>query len=92
MYRQMMQQQFQIRNSRYLEPAKELLNQLCNLGTAAEKMKGKKSCGEDESAAAAGAPFAVDLLELQRRKAKLLQMLQEVILLHKMIGRWTNRL
>ncbi|KAG6397069.1 hypothetical protein SASPL_143230 [Salvia splendens] len=78
MYRQMMQQQFQIRNSRYLQPAKELLNQLCNLGTAAEKMKGKKSCGEDDSAAAAGEPFAVDVVELQSRKAKLLQMLQEV--------------
>ncbi|KAL1569096.1 homeobox protein BEL1 [Salvia divinorum] len=77
MYRQMMQQQFQIRSSRYLEPAKELLNQLCNLGTAAEKMKAKKGGGDDDSAAA-GAPFVVDLLELQRRKAKLLQMLQEV--------------
>lgn len=76
MYRQMMQQQFQIRSSKYLEPAKELLNQLCNLGAATEKMKGKKSCEDD---AARAPPFAaVDILELQRRKAKLLQMLQEV--------------
>ncbi|XP_057810465.1 homeobox protein BEL1 homolog [Salvia miltiorrhiza] len=78
MYRQMMQQQFPIRSSKYLEPAKELLNQLCNLGTAADKMKGKRSGGGDDERAQQQPPFAVDLLELQRRKAKLLQMLQEV--------------
>lgn len=74
----MLQQQFQIRNSKYLEPAKEILNQLCNLGAAASsKIKNGESPLQDDRAQPP--PFALDLLELQRRKTKLFQMLQEVI-------------
>ncbi|KAH6777548.1 hypothetical protein C2S52_006987 [Perilla frutescens var. hirtella] len=87
-YRQMIQQQFQIRNSKYLEPAKEFLNQLCDLGTISSKKNSKKidesQLQDDNNAATVGKQpppppsFALDLLELQRRKTKLFQMLQEV--------------
>lgn len=84
-YRQMMQQQFQIRNSKYLEPAKEFLNQLCNLGTIASKKKSKESdelhLQDDNNTGIQPPPpppFALDFLELQRKKTKLFQMLQEV--------------
>lgn len=74
----MLQQQFQIRNSKYLEPAKELLNQHCNLGAAAASKMQSGESSQPQDDRTQPPPFALDLLELQRRKTKLFQMLQEV--------------
>ncbi|KAL0312561.1 UNVERIFIED_CONTAM: Homeobox protein BEL1 [Sesamum radiatum] len=74
-----------VRNSKYLGPAQELLNEFCNLGTketdkSSSKIKVQKMSGEwqDEDAAKKQSLYSLDLLELQRRKTKLLQMLEEV--------------
>ncbi|XP_031096191.1 homeobox protein BEL1 homolog [Ipomoea triloba] len=83
---------FQIRNSKYLGPAQDLLNEFCCLGTSADnsnhhsaKMKLQKtSQWQDENSASAASSSkkpslgSLDLLELQKRKTKLLQMLEEV--------------
>ncbi|KAK4435386.1 Homeobox protein BEL1 [Sesamum alatum] len=74
-----------VRNSKYLGPAQELLNEFCNLGTketdksSSSKIKVQKS-GEwqDEDAVKKQSLYSLDLLELQRRKTKLLQMLEQV--------------
>lgn len=82
----MMQGQSQIRNSEYLGPAQELLNEFCSLGKQHDednnnnndnisKLKGQV----DENAIKTQSLYSLDLLELQRRKSKLLQMLEEVI-------------
>lgn len=71
----------QIRNSRYLAPAQELLNEFCSLGTKQNdhKLKGhKESEVQDEESDIKRQNFPVDLVELQRRKTKLLHMLEEV--------------
>nr|DAD47273.1 TPA_asm: hypothetical protein HUJ06_017210 [Nelumbo nucifera] len=75
---------FQLKNSKYLATAQELLNEICSLGsrqTDPSKQKLHKSNQwEDEN----GCPSQkqplhnLDLLELQKRKAKLLSMLEEV--------------
>ncbi|KAL0331291.1 UNVERIFIED_CONTAM: Homeobox protein BEL1 [Sesamum angustifolium] len=74
-----------VRNSKYLGPAQELLNEFCNLGTketdkSSSKIKVQKMSGEwqDEDAVKKQSLYSLDLLELQRRKTKLLQMLEEV--------------
>ncbi|KAI3468702.1 hypothetical protein Pfo_025365 [Paulownia fortunei] len=72
-----------IRNSRYLGPAQELLNEFCNLGTKqtdnTSKLKVQKTSEwQDENAIKKQSLYSLDLLELQRRKTKLLQMLEEV--------------
>ncbi|XP_019151585.1 PREDICTED: homeobox protein BEL1 homolog isoform X2 [Ipomoea nil] len=80
---------FQIRNSKYLGPAQDLLNEFCCLGTSADtnhhhsaKMKLQKTSQwqDNESASSSKNPSlaSLDLLELQKRKTKLLQMLEEV--------------
>ncbi|GAA0161013.1 homeodomain transcription factor [Lithospermum erythrorhizon] len=75
-------QQFQIRNSKYLVPVQELLNEFCNLGTEQTDLTSKimKSTLElqDDDSKKNSPLFSLDLLELQRRKAKLIQMLEEV--------------
>ncbi|KAI3453744.1 hypothetical protein Pfo_010407 [Paulownia fortunei] len=80
---QVMQGQFQIRNSKFLDPAQELLNEFCNLGIKqtdnTSKLKVQKSSeGQYESAIKKQSLHSLDLLELQKRKTKLLQMLEEV--------------
>lgn len=82
--------QLQIRSSKYLIPAQELLNEFCNLGTKqsadhSPKMKlHKTSQWQDESNNATSSSskkqslYSLEFLELQKRKTKLLQMLEEV--------------
>ncbi|KAL0327768.1 UNVERIFIED_CONTAM: Homeobox protein BEL1 [Sesamum angustifolium] len=75
--------QFQLRNSKYLGPAQELLSEFCNLGSdKTSKLKAQKSSEleDDESAGVKKQSVysSFDLLELQKRKTKLLQMLDEV--------------
>ncbi|KAF8380185.1 hypothetical protein HHK36_027667 [Tetracentron sinense] len=79
------QTHFQLKNSKYLAPAQELLNEFCNLGTKQNdppKQKHQKTNqweGENGSCSSGKqSPYALDLLELQKRKAKLLSMLEEV--------------
>lgn len=78
---QVMQGYSHVKNSKYLGPAQELLNEFCNLGINQNdgvfKMKANEL--EDESSVKKQTLYSLDLVELQRRKAKLLQMLDEVI-------------
>ncbi|EPS58139.1 hypothetical protein M569_16677, partial [Genlisea aurea] len=71
-----------LRNSKYLGPAQDLLNQFCNLAGDAESEKTLKSYKntetEEEDAVNRQALYSLDVIELQRRKSKLLQMLDEV--------------
>ncbi|KAL6501722.1 hypothetical protein OROGR_026855 [Orobanche gracilis] len=74
-----------IKNSRYLAPAQELLSEFCNLGTKVNddetdlKMKSiQKNSEWQNTENAIKMLHSLDLLELQRRKTKLLQMLEEV--------------
>ncbi|KAL6986294.1 hypothetical protein U1Q18_019662 [Sarracenia purpurea var. burkii] len=77
---------FQVRNSKYLGPAQELLNEFCNLGTkqtdSKPKIKPQKSSQwQDENTSSSSKKhslYNLELLELQKRKAKLLSMLEEV--------------
>lgn len=77
----------QIRNSKYLGPTQELLNEFCNLGTKetdhhSSKPKTQKiNQWKDENESSSSKQpslHSLDLLELQKRKSKLLQMLEEV--------------
>ncbi|XP_010941166.1 homeobox protein BEL1 homolog [Elaeis guineensis] len=80
------QQPFQLKNSKYLIPAKELLNEFCSLGgeISSKKRSQKASQGEEGGPSSSSSSLwnqslnSMDLLELQRRKAKLLSMLEEV--------------
>ncbi|OIT01746.1 PREDICTED: homeobox protein BEL1 homolog [Nicotiana attenuata] len=76
----------QIKDSKYLGPAQELLVEFCSLGTkqndhSTKVLKQQKSNQwEDENASSSKKQTlqSLDLLELQKRKSKLLQMLEEV--------------
>lgn len=81
--------QFQIRGSKYLGPAQELLNEFCNLGTSRQshesKLKLHKSNQweqDDENTIGTSSSkhslYSLEFLDLQKRKTKLLQMLEEV--------------
>ncbi|KAK6158217.1 hypothetical protein DH2020_005531 [Rehmannia glutinosa] len=68
-----------IRSSRYLGPAQELLNEFCNLGVTMKQTDSKMKVQKDEENSIKTQSFySLDLLELQRRKTKLLQMLEDV--------------
>ncbi|KAL3833466.1 hypothetical protein ACJIZ3_008202 [Penstemon smallii] len=75
-----------VRNSKYLGPVQELLKEFCNLGTKQideNYLKMKKSSdqwGQDEINGLKKQTLysSFDLLELQKRKSKLLHMLEEV--------------
>ncbi|XP_073051983.1 homeobox protein BEL1 homolog [Primulina eburnea] len=75
---------FHFGNSKFLGPAQELLNEFCNLGTKQNDENSKKKlqkngeCHDDESVIKNQSLYSLDLLELQKRKAKLLHMLEEV--------------
>ncbi|KAI4338686.1 hypothetical protein MLD38_023712 [Melastoma candidum] len=88
---QMSPGQFPLRSSKFLAPAQELLNEFCSLGSNeydAKRPKGQKvNKGlEDEKRNGSAASSSnqeqslqgIELVELQRRKAKLLAMLEEV--------------
>lgn len=77
------QTQFQLRNSKYLAPAQELLNEFCNLGTrqtdpSKRKVDKPNQC-EDENTVKRSL-YSIDFLELQKRKTKLFSMVEEVYL------------
>lgn len=79
---------FHLRNSKYLVPAQELLNEFCSLGTKQTdplKQKSHKAKRwEDENGASSSrkqALYSLDYMELQKRKTKLLSMLEEVCML-----------
>ncbi|XP_050375968.1 homeobox protein BEL1 homolog isoform X2 [Argentina anserina] len=85
---------FQLRNSKYLGPAQELLNEFCSLGTkqtdalGVSKQKSNKSKQwEDQdnnngstssSSKKPSSLYSLEFVELQKRKTRLLQMLEEV--------------
>ncbi|KAI4320851.1 hypothetical protein MLD38_034292 [Melastoma candidum] len=87
----MSQGQLPLRNSKFHTSAQELLNELCSLGSNdydAKRPKGQKGSKgqEDEKRNGSAASSSkqeqslqlLELVELQRRKAKLLAMLEEV--------------
>ncbi|KAJ8650350.1 hypothetical protein MRB53_003373 [Persea americana] len=73
----------QLKNSKYLRPTQELLNEFCNLGSKQDKNNSKNKfqktnqCDEGVSSKNQSL-YSLDFLELQKRKAKLLAMLEEV--------------
>ncbi|XP_059661830.1 homeobox protein BEL1 homolog [Cornus florida] len=79
---------FMIKNSKYLGPAQQLLNEFCDLGTKQTdhpiKIKPHKTTQlwQDENAMSSSSKkhslYTLELLELQKRKTKLLSMLEEV--------------
>ncbi|KAF5193217.1 homeobox protein BEL1-like protein [Thalictrum thalictroides] len=80
-------QHFQLKNSLYFAPAQELLNEFCSLGAKLNDEKKKKKSQKlnqwDEengvgSSRKQPSLNSLDLLDLQKRKAKLLSMLEEV--------------
>ncbi|XP_077248184.1 homeobox protein BEL1 homolog [Tasmannia lanceolata] len=73
----------QLKNSKYLVPAQELLNEFCNLGTKQNgggfKPKSSKTNRWEEGVSSQSqSQYSLNLLELQKRKAKLVSMLNEV--------------
>lgn len=88
--------QFQIRNSKYLGPAQQLLNEFCNLGTSrkghdyhheskmqkTQKLNQWNQVHDDNIGTSSSlnkhSLYSLEFLELQKRKTKLLQMLEEV--------------
>ncbi|TQE06996.1 hypothetical protein C1H46_007386 [Malus baccata] len=84
---------FQLRNSKYLGPAQQLLNEFCSLGTkltTADTQKQKphknKQWGEQEDNGSTSSSrnkqqsniYSLEFVELQKRKNRLLSMLEEV--------------
>ncbi|PON42600.1 Knotted like homeodomain transcription factor [Parasponia andersonii] len=86
------QGQFQLRNSKYLNPAQELLNEFCGLGTkhtdlmTKQKSEKKSKLWDDQvnngssgaSSSKKQSLHSLEFMELQKRKTKLLSMLEEV--------------
>ncbi|KAG2677200.1 hypothetical protein I3760_12G087800 [Carya illinoinensis] len=90
------QGQFQLRNSKYLTPAQELLNEFCSLGTKQtdplqQKAHKAKQWNEDtgSSSSRKQALYSLEYMELQKRKTKLLSMLEEV---DRRYGRYCNQM
>lgn len=80
-------QYMNIRSSRYLTPAQDLLNEFCNLGTkkndppkakAQETNQWQEHDNSNASSSKNKPLNSLEFLELQKRKSKLLQMLEEV--------------
>ncbi|KAK7253055.1 hypothetical protein RIF29_37454 [Crotalaria pallida] len=80
---------FSIKNSKYLVPAQELLNEFCSLGTKQndlaikQKFHNKNKQWEEDNNNGIGSSkkhtlTSVEFVELQKRKTKLLSMLEEV--------------
>lgn len=83
---QLFQHHHQLKNSKYLLPTQDLLNEFCNLGT---KQKDNSSGGsknkfqngnqmEEAVSSRNQALYSLGVVELQKRKAKLVSMLEEV--------------
>lgn len=79
-------QQFQMRSSKFLGPAQELLNEFCSLGTKQTDLKQPKlkklNHFDDPSSSSSSSKKQpldnLELLELQKRKTRLLSLLEEV--------------
>ncbi|KAL5551815.1 hypothetical protein UlMin_001991 [Ulmus minor] len=76
---------FQLRNSKYLAPVQELLNEFCSLGTklndSSKQKSHKNKQWEDDNGGSSSknkALHSLEFMELQKRKTKLLSMLEEV--------------
>ncbi|XP_048545436.1 homeobox protein BEL1 homolog [Triticum urartu] len=85
----MQQPPFRLNSSRYLGPARELLSEFCNLEGDAMNggamMRAPKQDGEVEASSPACGPWganpsvsSMDYMALERRKARLLSMIEEV--------------
>ncbi|KDP25399.1 hypothetical protein JCGZ_20555 [Jatropha curcas] len=83
------QGQFHLRNSKYLGPAQELLNEFCSLGTKQTDQQRQKSYKntkqwEEENGSSSSnssrkqSLYSLEFLDLQKRKTKLISMLEEV--------------
>ena len=88
---QLIQDGFLVRSSKYLSPAQEILSEFCNLGTKQTEPKSKikpNKSGTNQlwqdhentssSSSKKQSLCNLELLDLQRRKSKLLAMLEEV--------------
>ncbi|XP_057463756.1 homeobox protein BEL1 homolog [Actinidia eriantha] len=88
---QLIQDGFLVRSSKYLSPAQEILSEFCNLGTKQTEPKpkikpnksGTNQLWQDHentgsSSSKKQSVCNLELLDLQRRKSKLLAMLEEV--------------
>uniref|UniRef100_A0A6N2K6W1 POX domain-containing protein n=1 Tax=Salix viminalis TaxID=40686 RepID=A0A6N2K6W1_SALVM len=78
------QAQFQLRNSRYLGPAQDLLKEFCNLGTKQvdalqQKSHKPKQWDDDQTGSSSRKQSLQSRTELQKRKTKMLSMLEEKI-------------
>ncbi|XP_065858338.1 homeobox protein BEL1 homolog [Euphorbia lathyris] len=81
-------QQFQARNSKYLAAVQELLNEFCSLGTRQindQQKPQKRKNWDDENSTSTNSSSSrkqslcsLEFMELQKRKSKLLSMLEEV--------------
>lgn len=84
-------QSFHLRNSRYLGPAQELLSEFCSLGTKQTELQKQKSSQKNKqledqddsnnngaSSSKNQLLYSLEFMELQKRKTKLLSMLEEV--------------
>uniref|UniRef100_A0A2P2MGY1 Uncharacterized protein MANES_01G058700 n=1 Tax=Rhizophora mucronata TaxID=61149 RepID=A0A2P2MGY1_RHIMU len=82
------QGQFQLRNSKYLGPAQELLNEFCSLGTKETNVQKRKphqarqlddeNGSSSTTSARKQALCSLEFMELQKRKRELISMLVEV--------------
>ncbi|KAJ0048063.1 hypothetical protein Pint_15118 [Pistacia integerrima] len=79
------QGQFQLRNSKYLAPVQDLLIEFCSLGTkqtdGPKQKTHKTKQWDDENASSSSrrqSLCSLEFMELQKRKTKLLSMLEEV--------------
>ncbi|XP_011029331.1 PREDICTED: homeobox protein BEL1 homolog [Populus euphratica] len=79
------QGQFQLRNSKYMGPAQDLLNEFCSLGTKQgdalkQKLHKPKQWDDDQNGSSSRKQSlqSLEFIELQKRKTKLLSMLEEV--------------
>ncbi|XP_043705915.1 homeobox protein BEL1 homolog [Telopea speciosissima] len=76
------QKHFELKSSKYFVPAQELLNEFCNLEikqTDPSKQEPQKTNQwEEGSSSCKQSLYAPELLELQKRKVKLISMLEEV--------------
>lgn len=71
----------QVRDSKYLGPAQELLSEFCSLGIKKNNDHSSSKVLKNHESATTSKKLplqSLDLLELQKRKTKLLQMLEEV--------------
>ncbi|XP_061355310.1 homeobox protein BEL1 homolog [Gastrolobium bilobum] len=72
---------FLLKNSKFLVPAQDLLNEFCSLGTKqndVQKQKSQKNKQLEEDNTKKHSLSSLEFVELQKRKTKLLSMLEEV--------------